>query len=117
MLRRIIMEPQDVARSYDLIADRWRSDRFAQDNGISQHEKAIAFAKLRGPALDVGCGGSGRLVDMLLSHGFSPEGLDISSKMLEHARSHHPHVPFHQADICRWKFPHSYDFISAWDSI
>jgi hypothetical protein len=40
------MEPQDVGKSYDLIADRWRSDRFAKDNGIAQHEKAIAFTKL-----------------------------------------------------------------------
>lgn len=111
------MEPQDVGKSYDLIADRWRSDRFTKDNGVIQHEKAIAFTKLRGAALDIGCGGSGRLVDILLNHGFSPEGLDISNKMLELARSRHPRVSFHHADICRWKFPHSYDFISAWDSI
>ncbi|MGA0588891.1 class I SAM-dependent methyltransferase [Dyella sp. KRB-257] len=111
------MEPQDVGKSYDLIADRWRSDRFSQDNGIFQHEKAIAFTKLRGAALDVGCGGSGRLINMLLNRGFSPEGLDISTKMLELARSRHPNIPFHQADICSWNLPRSYDFISAWDSI
>jgi hypothetical protein len=37
--------------------------------------------------------------------------------MLELARARHPNIPFHQAHICQWRFPHSYDFISAWDSI
>lgn len=111
------MEPLDVGKSYDLIADRWRSDRFSQSNGIAQHERAIAFTDLRGAALDVGCGGSGRLIETLLDRGFSPEGLDISSKMLELARARHPDIPFHQADICQWAFSHSYDLISAWDSV
>lgn len=111
------MNPEDVANSYDLIAHRWHGDRFARDNGIAPHEKAVAFTELRGPALDIGCGGSGRLIDMLLNHGFSAEGLDISGRMLELARSRHPSTIFHQADICQWEFPHSYDFISAWDSI
>lgn len=111
------MDPQDVGKSYDLIAHRWHSDRFPQDNGIAQHEKAVSFTTLRGAALDIGCGGSGRIIDLLLNHGFSAEGLDISGQMLELARSRHPHVTFHQADICRWQFPYPYDFISAWDSV
>ena len=111
------MDPQEVGKSYDLIAHRWRSDRFPQDNGIAQHEKAIAFTTLRGPALDIGCGASGRIIDLLQDYGFAPEGLDISGKMLALARSRHPHITFHQADICQWRFPHLYDFISAWDSI
>jgi 2-polyprenyl-3-methyl-5-hydroxy-6-metoxy-1,4-benzoquinol methylase len=111
------MGPKDVAKSYDLIAHRWRSDCFSRDNGIAQHEKAVAFTSLRGAALDVGCGGSGRIIEMLLRHEFSAEGLDISVKMLELARARHPKVLFHQADICQWQFPRSYDFISAWDSI
>lgn len=111
------MDPKDVGNSYDLIADRWNSDCFPRHNGIAQHERAVAFTTLRGAALDLGCGCSGRTIDLLLEHGFSPEGLDISGRMLELARARHPHITFHQADICRWQFPHSYDFISAWDSI
>jgi 2-polyprenyl-3-methyl-5-hydroxy-6-metoxy-1,4-benzoquinol methylase len=111
------MNPKDVGKSYDLIAHRWRSDRFPRDNGMAQHEKAVAFTSLRGAALDVGCGGSGRIIEMLRRHGFSAEGLDVSGRMLELARARHPDISFHQADICQWQFPHTYDFISAWDSI
>lgn len=111
------MDPQDVGKSYDLIAHRWDSDRFPRENGIAAHERAIAFTDLRGLALDVGCGSSGRVIDLLLEHGLSPEGLDISGKMLEFARRRHPDLTFHHADICEWQFPHPYDFISAWDSI
>jgi len=77
------MGPLDVAKSYDQIADHWAGDRFPRDNGIAQHERAITFTDLRGPALDIGCGSSGRLIDLLQEHGFCPEGLDISSRMLE----------------------------------
>ncbi|MFU8817539.1 MAG: class I SAM-dependent methyltransferase [Pseudomonadales bacterium] len=111
------MDPQDVAKSYDQIAHHWDSNRFPRDNGIAQHERAVAFTDLRGPALDVGCGSSGRLIDLLLEHGFSAEGLDISGKMVELARRRHPELIFHHADICEWQFPRSYDFVSAWDSI
>jgi len=111
------MNPQDVGNSYDQIASRWDSDRFPRENGIAQHERAIAFTDLRGPALDIGCGSSGRVIDLLLEHGFAPEGLDVSGKMLELARRRHPGLSFHHADICEWQFPHSYSFISAWDSI
>lgn len=111
------MNPKDVAKGYDQIADVWVSDRFPRENGIAQHERAIAFTPLRGAALDVGCGSSGRLIDLLATHGFSPEGLDLSERMLELARRRHPDVTFHHADICEWTFAHGYDFISAWDSI
>lgn len=111
------MNPKDVATGYDTIAHHWDSDKFPRENGIAQHERAIAFTSLRGPALDIGCGSSGRVIDLLLEHGFTPEGLDISGKMLELARRRHPETTFHHADICQWQFPHSYDFISAWDSI
>ncbi|ABI59316.1 class I SAM-dependent methyltransferase [Nitrosomonas eutropha] len=111
------MNPQDVGDSYDLIAHRWQSDCFPRDDGIAQHEKAVAFTTLRGAALDIGCGGSGRVIEFLLNHGFSTEGLDISRKMLELALSRHPHLTFHHADICRWQFPYLYNFISAWDSV
>lgn len=111
------MDPKDVGKSYDRLASHWDSDRFPRENGIAQHEKAIAFTDLRGPALDIGCGSSGRVMDLLLEHGFSPEGLDISGKMLELAQRRHQGLTFHHADICEWQFPYAYDFVSAWDSI
>ncbi|ODN66786.1 class I SAM-dependent methyltransferase [Methylophaga muralis] len=111
------MKPKQVAESYDQIADVWNSDSFNRDNGIKQHERAIAFVKHKSTALDIGCGASGRILDLFMSHGFNAEGLDISTKMLELARKRHPQTIFHHADICEWQFTQQYDFISAWDSI
>jgi SAM-dependent methyltransferase len=115
------MTPEEVAGSYDMLAEQWSSDGFARSNGITQHERAIAFVgrKLEREyqALDVGCGSSGRIIDLLLGHGFTVEGVDLSARMIELARRRHPQVAFHHADVCDWELPHRYDFISAWDSI
>lgn len=111
------MEPAKIAEGYDQLAERWASDSFPKGNGIAQHERAIAFVKEKRRALDVGCGSSGRFIDLLLSTGFSVEGVDISQKMLSLAKTKHPTIVFHHADICDWVIPDRYDFISAWDSI
>lgn len=109
--------PDDIAESYDQIADIWNREDFPRDNGIRQHERAIAFVTARGPALDIGCGCSGRIIDLLASHGFSVEGVDVSGRMIQLARQRHPDVIFHHADIVRWPFPGRYHFMSAWDSL
>lgn len=111
------MEPSQVAASYDRIATRWAGPDFDRSNGIQQLKRAIAFTAQRGAALDVGCGSSGRFLDLLQAEGFSAEGLDLSSEMLRLARKTHPQLTFHQADICDWVAPRPYDLISAWDSI
>ncbi len=111
------MTPDEIAKSYDQIADQWSSDEFPRTNGIQQHERAIAFVREKKNALDIGCGSSGRIIDLLLAHGFDAEGLDISQRMIELARNRHPETVFHHADISTWEFPQQYDLISAWDSI
>lgn len=112
------MAPIEVASSYDQIAEQWNDPLFPRDNGVQQHERAIGFLKQqRGLALDIGCGSSGRIIDLLEKHGFTVEGLDLSSRMLELAKQRHPNITFHHADICEWVFPKQYDLISAWDSI
>lgn len=111
------MDPEELALSYDKIADQWNSERFDRENGIAAHNRAIAFTKARGSALDIGCGCSGRIIDLLIREGFSVEGLDISSEMIRLAEKGHPGIKFHHSDICTWEFPRKYDFITAWDSI
>jgi 2-polyprenyl-3-methyl-5-hydroxy-6-metoxy-1,4-benzoquinol methylase len=111
------MLPTQVAESYDRIAQTWADPAFNRSNGIDQHKRAIEFVSRRGAALDVGCGCSGRLIDLLRTHGFAPEGLDLSCEMLRLARKADPQVTLHHADICEWTVPKHYDFISAWDSI
>lgn len=111
------MNPSKVAASYDSLAERWNSAGFNRANGIAQHRRALQFVERRGKALDVGCGSSGRFIDLLIGEGFDVEGLDLSSEMLRLARLRHPHTVFHHADICTWTALHTYDFITAWDSI
>ncbi|MEM7098983.1 MAG: methyltransferase domain-containing protein [Pseudomonadota bacterium] len=115
------MKPEEVAQSYNQIADRWNGDQFQRSNGITQHERALTFATSQASgkrlALDIGCGCSGRFIDLLLSHNYVVEGLDLAEEMLKLAKQRHPTLTFHQADICTWQPQKSYDFITAWDSI
>lgn len=122
------MTPRETGRSYDQIADVWNGETFNRRNGIAAHERALAFlgdglgnhGDLVGKpkhAIDLGCGCSGRFVDLLLARGFEVEGVDVSARMIELARARHPQVTFHHADVCEWMFPHGYDFITGWDSL
>ena len=112
------MTPGETGSGYDQLADLWNSERFDRTNGIAEHQRALAFCRRRHHALDVGCGSSGRIIDLLTSAGFETiEGVDVSRRMIELARRRHPNVAFHHADICEWQFPRKYDLISAWDSI
>ncbi|GAA3973916.1 class I SAM-dependent methyltransferase [Allohahella marinimesophila] len=111
------MNPKTTGLSYDRITHLWESESFNRANGIEAHKRAIRFSKNRGQALDVGCGCTGRFIDLLMSEGFSPEGVDISVRMVLLARERHPDVNFHHQNICEWVIPNKYDFITAWDSI
>ena len=111
------MQPADIARSYDAIAERWLEPHL-EDNGIRQHEHALKFrASPGGRALDVGCGCQGRFIRLLARHGYTVEGLDVSARMIALAREREPQVTFHHADVCDWQPDGLYDFITAWDSI
>jgi RimJ/RimL family protein N-acetyltransferase len=107
------MTPEQVAASYDQIADRWLD---GSTYGFAQIERTIAFVKCKGVALDVGCG-TGRLMGLLSKHGFRTDGLDVSPAMIALARDRHPEARLYQADICRWELPLTYDLIVAWDSV
>ncbi len=111
------MKPSEIAKAYDQITHLWESEDFNRENGMEAHKRAIAFVKNRGAALDVGCGCTGRFIDLLLEHNFVPEGVDISEEMIVLARKNHPEITFYQQDICEWHLPQKYDFITAWDSI
>jgi SAM-dependent methyltransferase len=111
------MHPTDIGRSYDTLAQTWQERMLNSSYGNAQFERAITFTKKRGFALDVGCGSSGRHIDLLLKNGFQVEGLDVSEKMIAMIRILHPKLSFYHEDISTWTLPHRYDFISAWDSI
>jgi len=93
------MDPIEVAASYDRLAERWNGPAFNRKRGMRQHERALTFITRFGTALDVGCGSSGRIIDLLITRGFRVEGLDVSAEMLRLARLRHPQILFHHADI------------------
>jgi SAM-dependent methyltransferase len=111
------VNPQEIGKAYDKITHLWEGGSFNRNNGIDEHKRALAFVKNKGKALDVGCGCTGRLIELLLSEGFTPEGVDISEEMIRLARRRHPDLTFHHQDICEWSIEDKYDFITAWDSI
>lgn len=111
------MEPNDTATRYDQIAQWWQTQHQDSSYGIAQLERAIKFTSNRNSALDVGCGSSGRFINILSQHGFQAEGLDISQEMINLARKlHPPEITFYREDICCWIPPKHYSLISAWDS-
>jgi SAM-dependent methyltransferase len=107
------MTPEQVAASYDRIADQWVD---VSAYGFAQIERAVTFVKRKGVALDVGCG-TGRLMGLLRMHGFRTDGVDVSPAMLGLARDRHPAARLFHADICGWELPEAYDLIVAWDSV
>ncbi|MGD1851360.1 MAG: class I SAM-dependent DNA methyltransferase [Cyanophyceae cyanobacterium] len=111
------MNPEEIGKAYDQITYRWESEDFNRKNGIEQHKRALAFVKNKGKALDVGCGCTGRFIDLLQDEGFTPEGVDVSQEMVRLAKIRHLNVVFHHQNICEWTIPGKYDFITAWDSI
>jgi 2-polyprenyl-3-methyl-5-hydroxy-6-metoxy-1,4-benzoquinol methylase len=106
------MTPEQVAASYDQIADLFLD---LSTYGVAQIERAVAFVKSKGAALDVGCG-TGRLMGLLSKHGFRTDGIDASTTMIGLARKRLPEALLFHADICRWDLPQLYDLIVAWDS-
>jgi ubiquinone/menaquinone biosynthesis C-methylase UbiE len=84
------METKKQAENYDLIADHWNGDNFNRNNGIEQHKRALRLVKNKRSAIDIGCGSSGRILDLLVKQGFDAEGLDFSKEMLRLAQLRHP---------------------------
>jgi SAM-dependent methyltransferase len=110
------MKPEETGSHYDRIALLWQEKQRHSTYGVAALERAIQFVELKSSALDIGCGSSGRFIEVLIKHGFMSTGLDISAEMISLARQRHPQVTFHAADICTWQFPEKYDLIVAWDS-
>lgn len=107
------MTPQQVAESYNQLANQWRD---VGTHGFAAVHRAIAMVSQRGIALDVGCG-TGRLMPLLASAGFEFEGIDGSPAMVALARTRYPDARILHADICAWKIPRTYDLVVAWDSL
>ena len=105
------MKPKDTGKAYNTITHLWERDGFDNNNGIEQHKRAIAFTNSRGNALDVGCGCSDRIINLLSENGFSPEGVDVSSDMLALMKEKKPSLNFYHEDIVAWELTKKYEGI------
>jgi len=113
------MDPKLTGQAYSAIAHWWRDAHRLSDYGLSQLQRAIGFLPKSAEglsAIDIGCGSSGRFIQVMLDAGFEVEGVDISAEMVRLAQEFHPAVRFTVADICEWQSAKRYDLISAWDS-
>lgn len=114
----VYMEPQELGRKYDRIAQWWHEQHHASAYGMQQLARALSYASTTGRrALDVGCGAGGRVVNALLEQGYEVAGIDVSAEMVRLAARNHPDAAFHLQDICTWEPGGTFDFIVAWDSI
>jgi 2-polyprenyl-3-methyl-5-hydroxy-6-metoxy-1,4-benzoquinol methylase len=111
------MEPLEIGKKYDKIAQWWHEQHRESSYGVKQLERALCFASSGKKALDVGCGTGGRFIRILESKGFFVTGLDASEEMVVLASGNHPEHRFLHQDICSWESEDQYDFVVAWDSI
>ena len=80
------MKPEETGSHYDQIALSWQKRHIDSKSGIAALERAIRFVENKSSALDIGCGSSGRFIEVIIQHGFIPTGLDISAEMIALAR-------------------------------
>ncbi|MGE0313087.1 MAG: class I SAM-dependent methyltransferase [Lautropia sp.] len=108
-----------IAAAYDRIAERWLEHRFDAGNGVAAHVRALALLDDApgGWALNAGCGCNPRFSPLLRARGLRIEGVDISARMVELARTADPQATIHHADLCDWPIPRAYRFITGWDSL
>jgi 2-polyprenyl-3-methyl-5-hydroxy-6-metoxy-1,4-benzoquinol methylase len=107
----------DIGLQYDLIAEWWNRYHKDSNYGVAALERALAFARRGGAALDVGCGSGGRLFGRLQAHGLRVSGIDASKKMIELAKQKHPEAAFTKMNVIDWKSGSLFDFILSWDCL
>jgi len=106
-----VLQPSDleaVRESYDRVADTYVGlgvGDLAQypwlRAGLSAFAEAVAG---RGPVLDVGCG-PGAVTAHLAGLGLDVSGVDLSPRMVEHARRRHPDLRFAVASATALNLP------------
>lgn len=106
-----------VEKSYDIICDKWQE--FRQNTQVN---KCIAdfcnYLKPNSDILDIGCGTGYPIDKYLCKKGHFVTGIDVSSKMIEKAKSLNlTNAQFEKADILYYKTTKKFDSVIAFDSI
>lgn len=96
----LVLQPTDIAavrESYDRVADAYVefvAGRLAAEPWLRAALAAFAESvRGLGPVLDVGCG-PGTVTAQLAELGLDASGVDLSPRMIEHARRQYPELQF-----------------------
>ncbi len=112
------MTPDETGKNYNKIAKWWTDTQMERpEYGMAHIRKAMDHAKENAVFLDVGCGGTGRVIGEALNRNMKVTGIDVSSEMIRMAKNRHPDVNFINDDFIVWKTCDHFDLIIAWDSI
>ena len=83
---------------YDKIVDKYVELYYDDTGDLPFIDKLLSKLPLGGKILEVGCG-AGQFCEYMLKKGFDVEGVDLSKKMLAHARRKVPSGKFKHMDI------------------
>lgn len=114
------MTPTQIGLAYDQITHLWQRPEFDRRNGLNALATALQFLPTTDQsrrALDIGCGCTGRFMDVLLGQHFEVTGVDISHEMIRLAQQRHPQQQFWQQDILLFEPSNTFDVIIGWDSL
>ncbi len=112
------MTPDQTGKNYNKIAKWWTATQMKRpEYGMAYIQKAMDHAKRNAVFLDVGCGGTGRVIDEALNSDFQVTGIDVSSEMIRLAKDRHPDINFINDDFIAWETCDHFDLIIAWDSL
>ena len=112
------MESKELGENYNKIAEWWTNTQMKNpEYGMAYIRKAMGYVKKESKFLDIGCGGTGRVIDEALKHNFEITGIDVSSEMIRLAKTKHPDVNFINDDFIVWDTTEHFDLIITWDSI
>jgi SAM-dependent methyltransferase len=111
----------DVRASYDRVADNYVEMNLGDIRTHPWLRAALdgfaACVRGLGPVLDVGCG-PGSVTAYLAEHGLDVSGVDLSPRMIEHARRLHPDQRFAVASATELNLEHSsFGGILGWWSL
>lgn len=112
------MSFKELGENYNKIAEWWTNAQMKNlELGMAYIRKAMRYAKKKSNVLDIGCGGTGRVIEEALKHDFTVTGIDVSSKMIELAKTRYPDINLINADFIEWNTAEHFDLIIAWDSV
>ena len=111
------MNSKELGKRYDKIAVWWTEEMISSDYGVNYVKKAIEFTKQNAKVLDIGCGGSGRIINEVLKNNLEILGIDLSAEMIRIAKEKYPGIKFINADFNEWNASEYFDLVIAWDSV